>query len=81
MCLAIPGKILTITDSGDSMPVGRVSFSGVIKTINLVYTPAASIGDYVLVHVGFAISIINQAEADMIFTELQRLGELEELSG
>ncbi len=79
MCLAIPGRILSI-DCTDSMPVGRVSFSGVIKAINLVYTPEASIGDYVLVHVGFAISIIDEAEADRIFAELQRLGDLDELS-
>jgi len=81
MCLAIPGKILSLIDTTDIMRIGRVSFSGVIKEINLVYTPEATVGDYVLVHVGFAISIINGTEADRIFAELQRLGELDELSG
>jgi hydrogenase expression/formation protein HypC len=80
MCLAIPGKILSITDCTDLMRMGKVSFSGVIKQINLVYTPEAGIGDYVLVHVGFAISIIDAAEADRIFAALRRLGELDELS-
>lgn len=80
MCLAIPGKILSITDCTDPMRMGRVSFSGVIKQINLVYTPEACIGDYVLVHVGFTISIIDAAEADRIFAALRRLGELDELS-
>jgi len=79
MCLAVPGQILDINDHGNLMRSGRVSFSGVIKQINLAYTPEAEVGNYVLVHVGFAISVINEAEANRIFAELQRLGELDEL--
>lgn len=79
MCLAIPGKILDMTDRNEFMRTGRVSFSGVVKEINLAYTPEANVGDYVLVHVGFAISVINEDEAGRIFAELQRLGELDDL--
>jgi hydrogenase expression/formation protein HypC len=80
MCLAVPGEILDINDHGNLMRTGRVSFAGVIKQINLAYTPEAKVGNYVLVHVGFAISVVNEEEANRIFAELQRLGELDELS-
>ena len=64
MCLAIPGKLIEITDSDDALfRTGRVSFEGIVKDIHLAYTPEAKIGDYVLVHVGFAISVVDEAEA------------------
>ncbi|MBN1480714.1 HypC/HybG/HupF family hydrogenase formation chaperone [candidate division KSB1 bacterium] len=64
MCLAIPGKILTIDESDSLMDrKGRVSFGGIVKEVQLGYVPEAKIGDYVNVHVGFAISVINEKEA------------------
>lgn len=59
MCLALPGKILAIKENND-LPMGEVDFSGVKKSVCLVYTPEAKVGDYVIVHVGFAISILNE---------------------
>lgn len=62
MCLALPGKILSIDRDSDPL-MGKVDFSGLIKQICLAYTPEAQAGDYVVVHVGFSIAILNQAEA------------------
>lgn len=78
MCLAVPGEILSIDGSDPLLRVGRVSFGGVIKEIQLVYTPEASVGDYVLAHVGFAIGIIDENEARRTFAYLEELGETEE---
>jgi hydrogenase expression/formation protein HypC len=64
MCLAIPGKILNIGNPGDPlMREGKVSFGGIKKTINLSMVPEASVGDYVLVHVGVAISKVEEQAA------------------
>ncbi len=62
MCLALPGKILQIRQDGN-LPMGDVDFSGVKKAVCLAYTPDAQIGDYVIVHVGFSISILNEKQA------------------
>lgn len=62
MCLALPGKILAIKENTD-LSMGEVDFSGVKKSVCLVYTPEAKVGDYVIVHVGFAISILNEKQA------------------
>lgn len=81
MCLAIPGRIEEITNEDELMRMGRVDFSGVVKEINLAYVPEAKIGDYVLVHVGFAINTIDEEEANKVFEylrQIQELGELEE---
>jgi len=81
MCLAIPGRIEEITNEHELMRMGRVDFSGVVKEINLAYVPDAKIGDYVLVHVGFAINTIDEEEANKVFEylrQIQELGELEE---
>ncbi len=76
MCLAIPGLVLST--SGDNlMRTARVDFGGVVKEINLAYTPEAQIGDYVLVHVGFALTVIDAAEAEKVFEHLERIGEIE----
>lgn len=65
MCLAIPGKILSITDSDTPMDrAGKVTFGGIVKTVQLGYVPEAQVGDYVNVHVGFAISVIDEKEAE-----------------
>jgi len=81
MCLAIPGRIEAITNEDDLMRMGRVDFSGVVKEVNLAYVPEAKVGDYVLVHVGFAINTIDEEEANKVFEylrQIQELGELEE---
>jgi hydrogenase expression/formation protein HypC len=79
MCLAVPGKILSINESEPLMRTGRVSFGGIVKEVNLAYVPEAQVGDYVVVHVGFAISTLDEAEANRVFEYLQAMGELEEL--
>ena len=79
MCLAVPGKIVSIEGSDPLLRSGRVDFAGIVKQINLSYVPEARIGDYVLVHVGFAISTIDEAEAQQVFEYLRQMGELAEL--
>ena len=80
MCLAIPGKILGIDNEDDSVfQVGKVSFSGVTKKINLSLVPEAKVGDHVLVHVGVAVSIIDENEARKTLEFLQGTGDLDEL--
>lgn len=79
MCLAVPGKIESITGEEFSR-VARVDFSGVKKEISLAYVPEANVGDYVLVHVGFAISKIDEAEAMKVFEYLHQMNELGELA-
>ena len=80
MCLAIPGKLIEITNQlDDTFRIGKVSFDGVIKQVSLTLVPEAVIGDYVLVHVGAAISIIDEEEAKKTFDILKQLGELHEL--
>ena len=67
MCLAIPGKILSITDDCDLQRQGIVAFGDLEQEINLSFVPDAVVGDYVIVHVGFAISKLNEAEAQRVF--------------
>jgi len=76
MCLAIPGRILSMSEGDPILRTGRVDFDGIVKEINLAYVPEAGIGDYVLVHVGFAITVIDQAEAARVLGHLRRIGEL-----
>ena len=79
MCLAVPGKILNIIGDEPTTRTGRVSFGGIIKEVNLAYVPEAAVGDYVIVHVGFAISTPDQQEADRVFEYLRKMDELQEL--
>lgn len=79
MCLAVPGKILSIEGDDPIFHSGRVNFGGIVKVVNLSYVPEAKIGDYVLVHVGFALSVVDEAEAQKVFEYLRGMGELEEL--
>ncbi len=79
MCLAIPGKIVEIYQR-DELPMAKVDFGGVRKEICLAYTPEAAVGEYVLVHVGFALSRIDQQEAQEIFHTLQQIAAAEQLS-
>jgi hydrogenase expression/formation protein HypC len=81
MCLAVPGKILSIEGDDPVIRSGRIDFSGVVKQVNLAYVPDAKIGDYVLVHVGFALQTVDEAEAKQSFEYLRQLGELDELGG
>ena len=63
MCLAVPGQVLSIEGDDPLTREGRVSFAGIVKKVNLAYTPEASVGNYVLVHAGFALTVIDEAEA------------------
>lgn len=76
VCLAIPGKILEIQEIGQ-MRAGRVQFGGIVRQVSLVFVPEAREGDYVMVHVGFAISQVDSAEAERTYQLLQEMGALE----
>jgi hydrogenase expression/formation protein HypC len=81
MCLAIPGKLLSITAQLDeTFRQGKVSFGGITKEINLSMVPEARIGDYVLVHVGVAIGVVNEEEARQTFDYLKQMGEVDEIT-
>ena len=77
MCLAIPGKIVSMTGS-DFARSGTVSFAGITKTINLTFVPEAKVDDYVMVHVGFAMSIVEEDEAKHTLEYLRDMGGLDE---
>ena len=82
MCLAVPGRVVEIMDQGDiAFRRAKVDFGGIRKEINLAYTPEAEVGNYVLVHVGFAISIVDEVEAQRVFKYLEELGALKEELG
>jgi hydrogenase expression/formation protein HypC len=82
MCLAVPGKIIEISnDDSVLMKTGKVSFGGILKEVNLAYVPEAVVGEYVIVHAGFAISTLDEKEAMQVFEYLKQIGELEELEG
>ena len=74
MCLGIPGKMVE-TYLQDDLPMGRVEFGGILKEVCLAYTPEAVVGEYVIVHVGFAISRVDEAEAQEIFSYIRQIGE------
>lgn len=76
MCLAIPGKVVSIESDDSLSRTGKVSFGGVLKEINLTLVPEAGIGNYVLVHAGFAISTVNEEEANQTFEYLRQIEEL-----
>lgn len=81
MCLAIPGKLLSITAQLDeTFRQGKVSFGGITKEVNLFMVPEAAIGDYVLVHVGVAIGIVDEEEAKQTFEYLKQMGEVDEIT-
>jgi len=79
MCLAVPGKIVSIEEADPTFRTGRVDFAGIVKSVSLSYLPEAVVGDYVLVHVGFALSIVDEKEAAQVFEYLRQMGELDEL--
>jgi hydrogenase expression/formation protein HypC len=81
MCLAIPGKILSITDGDPFLRAGRVSFGGTVKEISLAYVPEAVVNDYVIVHAGFAISTLDEKEAMQVFEYLKEIEALDDIEG
>ena len=80
MCLAIPGKVISISGDDPLTRMGRINFGGIVKEASLAYVPEVTIGDYVIVHVGFALSKVDEAEAQKIFEYLKRMNELGELA-
>ena len=81
MCLAIPGKIESISGDDPLTRMGKVNFGGILKDASLAYVPEAKVGDYVIVHVGFALSRLDEAEAHKVFEYLKQMEELGELKG
>ena len=81
MCLGVPGLVVSMDPPGDDLVMGKVSFGGVEREVCFGYTPEGKVGDYVLVHVGFAISVIDEAEAQRVFQYLEELGALKEELG
>ncbi len=79
MCLGVPGKIVEKRDDALGLTMGTVSFGGIRKEVCLAYCPEAEVGDHVIVHVGFAISRIDEAEAQRVFETLRAMDELSEL--
>jgi len=80
MCLAIPGKVEEISEE-NGLRVGRVNFGGVVKSVCLDYVPEVEVGDYTIVHVGFAISKIDEATAQQTLADFRELGMLDEELG
>ena len=79
MCLGVPGRITKIEPNEIGMTMGTVNFSGISKQVCLAYVPDAEVGDYVVVHVGFALSKIDEQQAREVFEMLAGNGELAEL--
>ena len=79
MCLAIPGQITELDDGTPPFRTGRVSFGGIVKDVNLSFVPDAGVDDYVIVHVGVAISKVDEEEARRTLEYFETMGELEEL--
>ncbi len=73
MCLAVPGRIEAITNDDPIMRSGRVNFGGVIREVNLAYVPEADVGDYVIVHVGFALQRLDEEEAQRLLETLREM--------
>lgn len=80
MCLGIPGKVVSIEENPLGMTQGKVSFGGITKDVCLAYVPGVQVGDYVVVHVGFAISRIDEDEAAEVFRLLEQMNETAELA-
>jgi hydrogenase expression/formation protein HypC len=79
MCLAIPGRLETITGDDPITRLGRVNFGGVLKEVSLDYLPDVHVGEYVIVHAGFALSAVDKDEAEKVFEYLRQMDELAEL--
>jgi len=79
MCLAIPGRITSLETGEGLSRSGQVDFGGIQKDVNLAYVPEAKVGDYVIVHVGFALSTVDESEANAVFEYLRQMDDLLEL--
>jgi len=79
MCLAIPGKIESITGDDPLSRMGRINFGGILKEASLAYVPEANVGNYVIVHAGFALSRVDEDEAQKVFEYLKQMEELDDL--
>jgi hydrogenase expression/formation protein HypC len=79
MCLAVPGRITSIVGDEPMTRMGKIDFGGILKEASLAYVPEATVGDYVIVHVGFAISRLDEAEAQKVFEYLREMDGLSEL--
>ncbi|MFO1476734.1 MAG: HypC/HybG/HupF family hydrogenase formation chaperone [Verrucomicrobiota bacterium] len=75
MCLAIPGKIINISGEDPLQRMGKIDYGGVQKDASLAYVPEAKIGDYVIVHVGFALNVVDEEEAKKVFEYLREMEE------
>ena len=80
MCLGIPGKIIEVYET-NGLPMGKIDFGGVIKEACLAYVPEAQVGDYTIVHVGFALNIIDEEEAQKTLELLSEIGAFDEELG
>ena len=81
MCLAIPGKVVSLEPTYDETNrLGKVSFGGILREVNFCFLPEANVGDYVLIHVGVALSKIDEKEAMETLKYLRKMGELDELN-
>ncbi len=75
MCLAVPGKIVSVSGGDDPLSrTAKVSFGGVVKEVSLAYVPEAGVGDYVIVHVGFALNRLDEQDALRVLEDLKELG-------
>lgn len=81
MCLAVPGRVLSTAGDDALTRTGRIDFGGVVKEVNLIYVPEAKPGDYVIVHVGFAIAVIDEQEAARVFELLRQIDEPASVQG
>jgi hydrogenase expression/formation protein HypC len=75
MCLAVPGEILQITNPDPLQRTGDVSFGGVVKSVNLAFVPEVTVGDFVVVHVGFAISKLDTQQAEQVFADWEAIAQ------
>lgn len=80
MCLAVPGRVLSVDGEDTAFRQGVVDFGGIRKTVNLAYTPEVRVGQYVIVHVGFALSVVDEAEAQRVLDTYREMDALAELS-
>ena len=78
MCIAVPGNLKSIAGESPFNRLGQVDFGGVEREVNLVYVPEAKVGDWVLVHTGFAIGLIDEDEAKKVFEDLEAMAGFEE---
>ncbi|HWI56753.1 MAG TPA: HypC/HybG/HupF family hydrogenase formation chaperone [Bacillota bacterium] len=79
MCLAVPGKVTSISGDDPLTRTAKIDFGGILKEASLAYVPEVKVGDYVIVHVGFALSRVDEEEANKVFEYLREMQELSEL--